>query len=296
MTSCDRAADRPDEATSTELRLSSGVELETESRAAFTSADVQIRGGESVAVWVDEIGGAQLYGNNILTADGSGGLSGGARMFFPENGQNVDIYALHTNATITGEPYPSTSFTHSVSADQRTIADYAASDMMYARTTNVAKTSSAIGMTFYHLLSKIQIAVRAGNGLEATDIKGVTITGVRPEAVVSLDKSTAPAATTVAAAGTATDITVGADVSETFDAPVFNDAIIVPQTLTAGTAFITVHLAGGDLTYRLPTTTVFASGKKYIYRLTANLNGITLSSTLAAWSPINPVDGNAVME
>ena len=300
LTSCDRGDkggngnEGPANGEGTELRLSTGVE--TPSRAAFTAADTQIPGGENVAVWVDETGGAvQLYGNNVLTADGIGDLDGGVRMFFPENGMSTDIYAIHTDAAL-GVAYPAAALTHTVRADQRALADYAASDLLYARTTNVAKTSSAIGMTFFHLLTKIQVAVKPGNGLTASDILGITIGGTKPDAVFTLDKSTAPAAIGVTAGGSVSDITTGVDVSDDFSAPRYNDAIIVPQSVAGNTPFITVHLAGGDLTYRLPSTIDFASGKKYIYQVTANLSWIILKSSIEDWTPINPVAGNAIME
>ena len=297
MTSCNKVDNEEvDDNLQVELRLSSGVEVQM--RAAFPNTDKQIPNGENVIVYVDETGGAQLYEKNTLVADGNGSLSGGTPMYFPASGNDVDIFALHTNATLP-IAYPTTELNHMVSADQRTLAGYAPSDLLYARRTNVAKTTSSVHLTFYHLLSKLQVAIKAGDGLTATDIAGITIGGMKLQANFTLAKITAPNDIAVTAAGTASPITIGSDVSPDFVANIkYNDAIIIPQTLAINTAFITVHLSGGtDLIYRLPVETIFQSGKKYEYQITANLWGITLTSSIEDWIPVGlPVTGNATVE
>ena len=293
LTSCGNGDDIMTDGERTELRLSSGIEMQA--RAAFTAADTQIPGGESVTVYVDETAGEPQYEQNVLTTDGNGGLSGGLKMFFPESGRNADIYAFHTNAVWTGA-YPTAALTHTVSVDQSNLVNYAYSDLLYARTTNVAKTTLAVPLTFYHLLAKVQIAVKAGNGLTSADICGITIGGTQTQAVFTPAKGTAPNAVDVAAAGPANDIITGADPTEDFAAAHYNDVIIVPQTVAVNTAFIVVHLTTGDLIYRLPANTAFTSGKRYIYQITANLAGLNLVSSIMDWTPINPVTGSATLE
>ena len=289
-----------DDNTRVELRLSSGVEVRT--RAAFPATDMQIHDGERVNVFVDEVGGAvQLYGNNILIADGNGNLSGGTRMDFPANGNNVDIYALHTNAAL-ATAYPTTALTHTVNSDQITLAGYAPSDLLYARRPNVARTASPVLLTFYHLLSKIQVAIMPGEGLTAADIAGITIGGTRLQAQFTLTKATNPDAVAITAAGTASPITIGADVSPNLTTDIqFNDAIIVPQTIAANTAFITVRLSDNtNLVYRLPENTTFESGKKYGYLITtnstANLTELILITTIEDWIPAGNIPGEATVE
>jgi hypothetical protein len=276
-----------------ELRLSSDIEVQT--RAAFTGADTQIPSGRIVIVFVDDAGDSSpLYDNNELTADGSGGFTNGIPMFFPKNGHNVNIYAIHTLAMLPSDVFTDT-IIHNVKADQRTLADYAPSDLLYARATDVARTPNAVPLTFYHLLSKLQVAIVVGGGLTAGDVTGVTVGGMKLEANFKIGKATAPNAVTVTAGGTATGITISSDVSTDLTAPQYNDAIIVPQTLAAGTAFISVHTSNGDLVYNLPGNVTFESGKKYVYQITAHLTGLTLTSSITDWTPINPVTGDAGM-
>ena len=286
-----------DDNTIVELRLSSGVEVRT--KAAFTDSDTQIPGGEQVSVYVDDVAGAvQLYGNNILVADGTGVLSGGTRMNYPANGNNVNIYALHTNATLPAA-YPTSALTHTVRSDQRTLAGYAPSDLLYARRMDVARSPSPVLLTFYHLLSKLQVAVMPGEGLTAADITGITIGGTRPQAQFTLTKATSPDAVAITPTGAAAPITIGADVSTNLTTGIaYNDAIIVPQTVASGTTFITVHLSDGkSLVYRLPESTTFERGKKYIYLITAistaELTELILTSEIVDWTPGGTHTGDA---
>jgi len=288
-----------DDNTRVELRLTSGLEVRT--RAAFPATDLQIPNGERVNVYVDETGGAvQLYGNNILLADGNGFLSG-TRMVFPTSGNNIDIYALHFNSSLT-TTYPTTALTHTVSSDQRTLTGYAPSDLLYAKRTNVARTPSPVLLTFYHLLSKLQVAILPGEGLTAADIAGITIGGTRLQAQFTLAKATNPDAVAITATGTASPITIGADVSPNLTTNiVYNDAIIIPQTMASGTIFITVRLSDNtNLIYRLPENTTFESGKKYGYLITANstadLTDLILQTIIEDWIPTGNISGEATLE
>ncbi|MDR1344244.1 MAG: fimbrillin family protein [Tannerellaceae bacterium] len=295
-TSCNKA-DEPDvNGAQVELRLSSGIEAQT--RAPFTGADTQIPAGQSVIVYVDDANTSAdtvIYENNFLTADGSGNLTGRA-MYFPKSVNTVNVYAIHiNNNTLTGA-YPTTAITHTVAIDQADISNYAPSDLLYAKATSVSKTSSAVPLTFYHLLSKLQVAVVAGDGLTDSDITGITIGGTKIEAEFTLNKSTASNAIAVTANGTATDIKIDDDVSTNFSSISYNDAIIVPQTVAANTTFITVHTStNGDLVYKLPGSgATFESGKKYTYHITAQLAGLTMTSSITDWTPpANPVTGTA---
>ncbi|MCH5332196.1 MAG: fimbrillin family protein [Alistipes sp.] len=271
----------------TEIRLTTGIEMMT--RASFPALDTQIAKDEKVAVWVDNSAdGSQLYGKNEMTADGAGGLTGDTPMYFPTNGGSVDIYALHTNASIGGSNYPTASMTHTVHTDQRAQADYAASDLLYAVSRNVPKTGNAVPLTFRHLLSKAQVAIVLTDGLTAADIQSVTLCGVRPTASFSLSKGDDPSAVVVAATGQMTQINIGTDVSANFsDAGVkYNDVIVVPQTVDAQVSLLSVRLTNGnELVYKPSSDAVFESGKKYALHMSVGISGIRLSTSVSDWEP-----------
>ena len=73
------------------MRFTGGIEVQTR---AHTGMDAQYPAGRSVAFYVyNATTSAQLYGNNPLTTDGSGGFTGGEPMYFPKTDDNVIIYA-----------------------------------------------------------------------------------------------------------------------------------------------------------------------------------------------------------
>ena len=111
---------------------------------------------------------------------------------------------------------------------------------------------------------------------------------------VTLDKTSAPNAVTVAVGGTASSILVGTDVSQDFtEVNVrYNDVIVVPQTVAAGTTFITLQLSEGiELAYLLPKDTTFESNKKYTYHITVSRTEVKISTIVEDWIPGGVVTG-----
>ena len=281
----------------TELRLTSGVVIH--SKASYPQADVQITEGEGVMVYVDRASAEaeQLYSQK-MTADGAGNLTGVTTMYFPENGDKVNIYALHTNsAAVTAGSFPTT-FTHTVSTDQTTLDAYVSSDLLYAKAADIAKTVNAVPLQFYHQLSKLRVAIVAKEGIGQEDISEITINGLKSSADVTLSKEAAPDFLTVTASGDPQPIKIGTDLSADFsDENIrFNDAIIVPQELTARTEFLKISFTDGkELTSDLYSGISFASGKQYTIEITLDKGMLSLATSVSDWVdggivPINNID------
>lgn len=305
LSSCSKEGDIADSNPGSEIRLTSGVQVQ--SRAAGTAPDTQIADGEPVAVYVDEAASpaTQLYGNNVLTADGNGGLSDGTPMYFPASGNKVDIYAFHTNATL-AEAFP-TSIEHSVAADQK--RGYPPSDLLYAARTGVKRSTSAVDLTFYHLLAKVAVVLKPGTGMTAADLDGaeVTIESTRLKATFTPDKTKDVAVQSNRAAMVATlttgsgnpvaAITIPTATTADFSSVAgYGEGIIVPQTVNKDQPFIRVKLANGTtLSYRLDANTTFASGKKHTYQITVNFKELTATATIGDWDKVAAVDDVATM-
>lgn len=297
LSGCSKEGDIADNSPGGEIRLTSGVQVQSR---AGTAPDTQIANGERVAVYVDEATSpaAQLYGNNVLTADGNGGFSGGTAMYFPASGKNVDIYAFHTNATL-AEAFP-TSIEHSVAADQT--GGYASSDLLYAARTGVKHTTSAVDLTFHHLLSKVDVTLTPGKGLKDTDLEGavITIENTRLKATFTPDKTAAVAdqsarAAMVKPAESNNDV-ASIKILTATASNLSASAVIVPQTLATGTKFIKVTLANGNkLSYKLTAETTFGSGKRHQYAITVNLAELTVTSGIDNWNPVGSVYDEATM-
>ena len=291
-----------------ELRLTSGVTVQT--RAFTATQGTTISSGEAVSVWVDDAGtpASPLYKAVQLTANGSNGFTGDA-MYFPQTGNNIDIYAVHGNFTTAfaqGNVFPTSAVEYKVEDNQSAVADYTKSDLLYAYVKGVPRNGNptTAELTFYHMLSKLELAIQVGDGaprLAATDavkLNNVTLNGTfTPSTTENMsEQSNRDAMLGDATTATTGNMTLGQKTCTDFTADniVYNEAILVPQDMAGKT--LTFTLADdGTLTYTIPANTTFESGKKYQYHITLDLTGITVTSKIEDWEPVAAVTGSATM-
>lgn len=294
-----------------EIRLTSGIEVQTR---ATHNLDESLKNDEIVHVWVDDAKNStpnvtkeNLYENNELKKIEGGALTGGTLMYFPKTGNSVNIFALHTNATLADNTFPVSQLTHTVATDQKSITGgYATSDLVYAKSTKVERTSAQVPLVFNHLLSKVEVILKEGEGVTSflSNLKSLKIMNTKPNAQFSLTKD-GPSygkstehidGIVILADGDVTDISIDKGVTTGAD-DILNEAIIVPQTLAAATSFIQIELsAGGVFTYKLENETTFESGKKYTYTITVKQTGLTVTSSISAWGDGGNKNGTATMD
>jgi hypothetical protein len=284
MTSCN-SDDETIDNTPVEIRLSSTNEASLTTRSTDQAIQLtQFKNNEKIKVFINEDGEAQTALPLEYTANGGGVMTPPALQFFPQSGNGVNIHAFYP---LTATDDLVTPKTFAIATDQSTDAAYKASDLMYGvpASNPVARTSSEIQLTFEHLLSKVNIELKVGNGSPTLVGSTVKLKGIKPETTFDpLDGSI------TAAAGTATDITVMA----TNNVSLAGSVIIIPQTLSG--AFIEVTLpSGGVLTYTLPAATEFEGKKQYDYEITVNLTGLTVKSEISPWGNGGNSTGTAVM-
>ena len=248
---------------------------------------------------------AKVYGSEFdvqLTADGNGGFTG-SKQFFPQSGNAVNIYAIHGNfGTTTFTAFPTTPLTHAVSTAQTSDAEVAKSDLLYAVCDEdvypTQRPVTTVNMTFYHMLSKIDVGLKPGDGLTVTDLQNATVSIVNTVTTATftpqktdLTEETTRAGMVSASGTTATPITMSSAVSTDFSARA--EAIIVPQTLTSNTQFIQVKLNdGANLYYTLPQQVEFKSGMKYTYDITVHNTGLEVSSNINNWDTDDSYSGD----
>ena len=318
LAGCSNDENEPVDNWNGEIRLTSGVTVQTRANSADVP-DKQIADGQVVYTWADKAGDSEGYIKAwTLTAQGDGTFTGSTR-HYPTDGKNLDFYAMHVNSSFTEDTdiLPESAITHAVEVNQSDNLGtaYLNSDLLYGLKKGVARSKDAVNLTFYHLLSKVEVALKSGAGNPVLSDATVTIENTRLKAaftpnkdadINNTDLSTAqaaraklvscptsendPASIKIATKITSDDFSTGT---------VYAAAIIVPQTVAEGAKFIKVVLKdGGTFYYTIPDTDgfTFESGKKYQYKITVNQSGLTVKSEISDWKPVSAIEGNAVMD
>lgn len=307
MTGCSNDENEEMDNWNGEIRLSSGVAVQTR---ANTQAE-QIRSGETVYVWVDKAANAESYINAwTLTAQSDGSLTGNSK-YYPTDDSDLNFYALHGNfvsSTFTENEteFPAPYVIHSVTADQSGAENYAKSDLLYAVTKGVTRSSSAVKLQFYHMLSKVEVALKSGEG--EPDLIGaiVTIEGTQLDAKFepSKDKDMSDRQNRtdmIVADGTPTPIKIWTAITaDNFSTDTqYAEAVLVPQTIADNATFIKVKLQdGATFSYKISDTDglTLTSGYKYTYNITVNQSGLSVSSEIKNWDTAPDKEGEATMD
>ena len=297
LTACSSENEEAKVTDSSPLRLST-QNITGMTRAAQDVQLTQFAASENVGIFLveDNAGSPVTSGTNVTTytqplsytADGAGNLSN--TQYWPQDGNGLHIWGVYPlAAATTAAAYNATGVSFTVAANQTADANYKASDLMTGVPTAgnpVARTTSAVPMTFTHLLTKIDVNLTPGDGFVAGDLTSavVSILGTLPTTTFGVQSTTIGAAS-----GTATDITAGTGAA--------TSAIIVPQAIAANANFIQVAVGGGNYIYKLATATTFAAHTKYTYNLTVNKTGLVLTvTTITDWAAGSTTSGNAELQ
>lgn len=216
-------------------------------------------------------------------------MSTNNRQYFPGSGKGVNIYAYYPSKAVSSIAEGATEdFT--IQSDQSTDENYKLSDLMRGAANNpVERTRDAVPLAFSHLLTKVTVNLKQGNGQPDLEGAVVKLKGVLP--TTTLTTSTGNISE---AKGTATDITV-MKASANDDR---GSAVIIPQTLS-GEFFEVTLKDGGVLRAKInfQETITFMSGKEYKYEITVNLTTLAVfSSAINDWTAETPGSGFAEMQ
>ena len=180
---------------------------------------------------------------------------------------HADFYLYYPYASVQNVA----AHTFSVKADQSTEAAYKASDLMAGKALNVAPSEEAISIPVNHVMSRITIALKAGNGFTAESLAkadvAVKINGVKCDATLNITSGA------VAATGEPSTVT-----------PLHADnaykALIVPQSVQE-TNLITVTADGRDFHLRKAFT--FESAKSHKFTVTLSKTSAGVNVNINPW-------------
>jgi len=179
-------------------------------------------------------------------------------IYFKDKNTNVDIYGYYPYTAIAN----ASAYKFSITQDQ-SVEGYEASDFLWAKAANIAPTSETISLTFNHIMSGLKITLQEGSGFDSGewDIASKSVVVKNAKLNASIDLATGTPSVT-------------GEVSPTGVIPMEDEgiyrAVIVPQTISAGTALIAVSVDGYSYYMKKSEDFIYESGKVYTFTLTVN--------------------------
>lgn len=206
-------------------------------------------------------------------------------IYWKDNKTNADIYGYYPYSS----PSDVNAYSFEVQKDQSQSASngnmggYEASDFLWGKAENVAPTDKVIKIGFKHIMASARITLAEGTGFAegewATLEKQVLVTGTSRQSEINL-------ATGV--------VTVKGSAEATGTIPYVKDsdfrAIVVPQTVAAGTNLLNITVGGTSYLFKKDVEVKFNAGKQHNFTITVNKRDVTgqyefvlSSESITAW-------------
>lgn len=215
-------------------------------------------GGEEIRVSLEGV-----FGNKTYVMDASGNAS-------PKDADNAFYWKNTDEARVsawTPDIEPETDI-----SDQS--GGYAAFDVLYASA--IGRYDQAINLRFIHRMAKIEVILKAGEGITEEELEGATVTIFGDPLTHSTAGLVSP--------GDQSD----GEIKPYYDAATKKyEALVPPQDMT-GKPLIRISIGSNDFTYTPETEAAgkfgFFGGKRYAYTITVKANGIDVQSvTSGTW-------------
>lgn len=261
-----------------QIQLTSGIDAFTRG-TSLTEQSTSILNGQKVGVTI--VGGSiATYSNQPWTAQSDGTLKNDGDAIYYGSGQ----------ATITAyQPYKeswsdvTTNKVFSVNETQTGVG-YRNADLLFA-TNTASHSKNPVKLSFTHKMAKITVTV-TGSGV---DLAGATVYVLGTKPSVSFN----PSSGALGSAGGNPIVITAATLTSSANTAA---AIIVPQTIAAGTEFIQVKVGTKTFTYTQPTALTCASGNSYHFTLNILNDKVELTgSNLTDWTD-NPLTSSSVTQ
>ena len=302
LTACSNEEENTNKDWNEEIRLCTQNLVMT--RAGSDIQSTQFAANEQIDVFVYDVADQMTYTRPaVYTADGQGGLTTSPAQLWPSGtGSAINLYAFYPSGAVKEEYFYGSEneepeFFFTVALDQSTEAGYKASDLMFGGSITdngyqeIARTNNTVPLTFYHMLSKVNLNVTLGEALsdQENSIYSISakIKNVSPEAQFFDVISSSPLYPGIESGGEPEDIDVGNLTRE--DGIYSGSAIIPPQMVGSGNVLFSITITYNDGTSRTLTYTTSGDGinfdSHYVYNfnITANVWGLSLSTTIEPW-------------
>lgn len=270
-----------------QITLSSHVTMEVQPRLQ----DLQIENGQSLSLFItpNETTSEVIYPNVNIIANGLGGFSG-ETMYYPIDGRNIDLYAIHPYSETASLTTP---VDFSVLANQADKTNFLNSDLLYAIRTNQPRTPSPVSLVFSHKLSKVDITIETNDGLDLSTLNTVAVLNTLPSTTIDMLNGNITAASgtaaTIRAYGVAGSPETRVSVSDIH-------AIVVPQTIPSGTPLFRFNIGQQAYVYTTTAAFTFVGGSQHKVKLTLSAGEISLESTIEPWEEGASIGGGVTPE
>ena len=229
------------------------------SQTRATATDFE--NGDKIGVYIAkadmplEIGGNALN-NEPLTLT-SGKWTPGKNLFWDEGTYNAYAYYPYMNVTSIEDQPVSVATDQSSAETNGTLSGYEASDLLYAKTSNVAASTSPVTLSFKHVMSKLTIRL----------VKGEDFEGEMPTDAEIFIHNTVPTATFDISAGIVTRDVKGkrATIKARQESNFQFGAIIVPQRLDNRVPLVEIIMKG--VSYLFESKFLFKPGVDHLINL-----------------------------
>lgn len=283
----------------------------TATRGTTTWQETQIASGEHIYVWAEKYSDNSEYFNAWkLVADGNGGFVEPTTKYFPKGNATLNFYAIHYNGDFSENtqtmPNSTTGHSHEVEVNQTSAENFKKSDLLYASMQNQGHIRSAVPLTFYHMLAKVEVALKLDqvftssvtmlnaslelmNGTDGLK-KKVTFKPVKTTAAAMSENANNLRGNMVATENTPTVDRIGIGLPAiTTDFSDFTEAILPPQTISGKFIKLTITNSGStyygmELYYTLPQALTLQSGYKYRFNITVSPTVLQGSVTVTEWA------------
>lgn len=216
-----------------------------------------------------------LAANKKYVTSGDGNFSGadGDVINYPEDG-SVDFIAYY--------PYSTNVSNNTLAVNVSNQTNFTAIDVLYANNAvGQNKESGVANLAFTHKLSKIELSVKAGNGV--TGLTGLTSVYQNVNTTANLDLANGNLSSISGAQQVSAKVTAqGADQ--------LVEAILIPGDYSGKEVLFTVN--GENYKWVLPTSLTYEAGKKYTYNLVLQTSEsgpaveVKGSATITDWNTV----------
>ena len=205
-------------------------------------------------------------------------------IYFRDRHTNVDIYGYYPFTS----PDNVSAYAFEVKKDQSTsaangkIGGYEASDFLWAKAENVAPTEQVIKLGFRHIMSSARVSLVEGDGFADGEWAGlekaVLLLNTKRESTIDLATGEVTAVGNVPSTGTIPYVN-GGDFR----------AIIVPQTVAAGTPLVSVTVGGTPYLLKKDAAFTYVPSKQHNFTITVNKRAgsgyefVLTSESITAW-------------